>query len=313
MSRVELYAGLKGALRSAFRKEERWRTTVSLIGNIGLLVSIAKISQAALSPLECMTQLEAYLWVSFFGVATLFVGWATLASKVRVDVATGKSQIDVRNSGLQIQHQMAEVVRYCADAGSRGEPIDFDRQLRRIADMLKEYLRVRLGARGYAITVKKVDGDRLKTIFRDGTQDPDARATGDDIPMVESCIYTRFKSDRQEAQKSVLIQDVKRLEVDHREFQQRADKAKFRSVIGFPLRGPVVNAPKGADLGPLKCANLFGFLSVDSPEPNAFDELYLAGDNSRNDAINRIPEPDMDLFYGLADSIATLVMLSSRT
>lgn len=59
-------------------------------------------------------------------------------------------------------------------------------------------------------------------------------------------------------------------------------------------------------------AQLIGFLSIDSGQPNRFDGLFVAPDDGmerRNDGTDVQALPDVEVFYGLADSIATIVVL----
>jgi len=306
------YSGLKGLFISTFRRGAALGSFVALGGYVGLALTATDIFFRVTSVQQPLDRFRLYLWISYFTVLLLFVGWATLGSKLRVDLADVLSQIRVRDQGLHLQHMMAETVRACADLRRRREIINYENQLRRIADLLKKYLAARLPGFEFSVTVKRVEGDHLKVIFRDGGQDPALRAPGNDIPLRGSCIFDRFQSEQKEPHKRVVVRDVQLLEDQHKDFKARAEKAKFRSVIGFPLRNPV-HIADGADLGPLKCASIFGFLSVDSPKPNAFDGLFSSPNKNapqRNDGNDRTDLADMDLFFGLADSIATLVMLS---
>lgn len=306
--------GLKGLLTRAFRKGAALGTVGALIGYIGIVLTATDLYLRLTSGAEPLERFHWYLWVSYFSVVLLFVGWATLGSKLRVELADMLKQVSVRDEGIRLQHMMAEVVRAAAHLRNTGQAIDYQQHLSRIGDLLKGYLRARLSGTEYSITVKLADGDRLKMIFRDSAQDAHLRAEGNDIPIKGSCIFTTFQSDEKVAQKRVLVRDVDLLDSRDHDFMTRAKKAKFRSVIGFPLRNPV-QVIDGQDLGPLKCASIFGFISIDSPATHAFDGLFsrpAPGVPERNDGTDRTDLPDMDLFFGVADAVATLVVLSRR-
>jgi len=315
MARQREYYGVRGLIASAFRKEALPGTVAVAFGYLGLILTATDLFSRLFS--ANLDGLRFYLWVSYTTVALLFVGWATLSTKLRVDLADARRQVSVRDEGLHVQHQMVEVVRACVGLKESGKPIVYQEQLLRIGELLKTYLRKRLPSQEFAVTIKVVDkredGDRLKAIFRDGAQDPTRRLPGNDISLSASCIFSRFKSEPNEPQKSVLIRDVGRLEDERdRDFRARAEKAGFQSVIGFPLRNPV-GLTEGTDFGVLKCASIFGFLSIDSPLVAAFDELFSSpesGPDERNYGSDRTALADMDLFYGIADAVATLVMLS---
>ncbi len=305
---------MKALLASAFRPGATLGTLGVAFGYVGLALTATDIFFRVTSGEQPLARFEFYLWISYFSVLLLFVGWATLGSKLRVNLADLLTQVSVRDKGLHLQHMMAEAVRACADLTRQGKTIDYEGQLRRVGDLLKKYLAARLPGYEFSVTVKRVEGDRLRAIFRDGGQDPAKRAPGNDVALRASCIFDRFQSADKEPHKRVLVRDVLLLEDQHKEFKSRAEKAGFRSVIGFPLRNPV-HLSEGVDPDPVKCASIFGFLSLDCSKPNAFDGLFsipAKGEPERNDGNDRTDLPDMDLFFGLADSIATLVMLSRQ-
>jgi hypothetical protein len=216
----------------------------------------------------------------------------------------------------RIQHEMAEAVRRCAAAPERYRAAD---ELRRIITLLSEYLRKRLGEAPYAITIKRVrqsaEDRRLVMVFRDGGQQLDVRAKGDNIPLTESPIYMRF-STATRTKRLVFIGDTTQMPALEDSFRSRAQSCGYRTVIGFPLRLPALvglepeqPSPQGIEFN---LSSVMGFLSVDVPEVGALEGLLKEpgkGTSLRDD--DREPRDDLDLFYGLADSIATILMLTS--
>jgi hypothetical protein len=68
-------------------------------------------------------------------------------------------------------------------------------------------------------------------------------------------------------------------------------------------------------LGPLKSTKFFGFLSIDSSQPKAFDILFRGPAEKsewQNEGENLTLGMDEDLYYGIADSAATILMLSEN-
>lgn len=302
-------------LRSLIRFPDVITHGLTFLGAIGGVVTAADLYLKWVGLASPLDEFRWYLWISFSAVLLLFAGWATLAKKVYGDFSRLTRQLGTRDDGIRLQHEMAEVVRACADAKNRGQSIDFQARLERVGTMIKQYLAHRLPGKKFFITVKLFKNGRLYAVFRDAEQDRGARKPGDDIPPGESCIYMRFRRDP-EPSKQVLVRDVSKLDNRDAEFLKRAKHCGFQAVIGFPLRNPG-QLSDGAALAPLKLASLMGFLSIDSPTVGAFDGLFkeLGTDRSsdlRNDGSDLEPLDDMNLFWGLADSIATIAVLDGH-
>jgi hypothetical protein len=91
------------------------------------------------------------------------------------------------------------------------------------------------------------------------------------------------------------------------DFKDRAWERGYRSTIAFPLRLPVIKATS-----PNKYSDLVGFLSMDSPQPAAFDPLFRPVEPNAefgNQGESMKPLAEVELFYGIADSVATILML----
>jgi hypothetical protein len=236
-----------------------------------------------------------------------------LRKTIRVRIEAQKA-IKIRELGIQLQHQIAEVVRTSVGLRKDGKRFDCKTDLRRIGELVNKYLRQRLGEDDYAITVKHIKDSRLRTIFRDSGQHEDVRKLGDDIAYKDSYVFSSFQAQTDNPTKFVLVRDVQLLDERDHAFKDRATNCGFRSVVGFPLRSPILPDENGEE-GELKCAKLLGFISIDSGRPDAFDALFdqpqATGEAQRNDGGDLSPLPDTELFYGLADSIATIIVLNS--
>ena len=261
---------------------------------------------------------QVFLWVSFISVTVSSSLWMVLYSTVRQDLGHSRRRARLGAQASKIQHEMAEAVRRCA-AGAKSYDISED--LRHVMALLSEHLRKRLGEAPYAITIKQTEprSGRLRKVFRDGSQKLGVRAAGDDIKLEESPIYARFaKASR--AKKMVYTGNTDQIPILEESFRVRAQTCGYRTVIGFPLRFPVIlETETGAVPGSsdeVNFANLMGFFSIDAPRPGAFEGLLKRpkgapreGTVLRDD--DREPQDDLDVFYGLADSIATILMLTS--
>lgn len=270
-----------------------------------------------------------YLWASFYTLVGLIALTMVVFKKVHTDLreaqvqredaderteqtkAAGLAVLALRDEAIVLQHKMAEEVRKCA-RDPKVYKYQADLQMM-LGELLRNFLRRRLGDGKYAVTIKVFEPGstppgRLKCIFRDMGQQVEVRNCGDDLLPQESHVYASFTAQTSSPARFVLVRDVAQLAANDHVFKERAAKSGFRSIVAFPLRRPVAGMQEEG----LHTAQLLGFLSIDTPEPNRFDGLFVAptdGNERRNDGVGVQAFPDVDVFYGLADSIATIVML----
>jgi len=308
------YPGVRAWIKSLLKPARLPRTIFNALG----------IAGAALTALDLTSRVAAwaikteggrfqwYLWISFVIVAGMPVLWLVLYSTVRHDLRKSWERVELGKRASRIQHEMSEAVRRCA-ADPRTYNVGED--LNRVMSILLEYLRMRLGDAPYAITVKRIEPGRgrLVRVFRDGGQRLDRRSKGDDVSFEDSPVYMRFLKASPE-KRVTFIGDTDQVPILEDSFRDRARACGYRTVIGFPLRLPVELEP-AIDSGPahdVKFANLLGFFSIDAPHVGAFEGLLLPpGRGTVNRDDDREPRNDLDIFYGLADSVATILMLTS--
>jgi hypothetical protein len=310
---------MRGLRRWAARLfgRDRWvETVLSALGIAGGIVTAGDIYTRAAEWLtkEPMQQLRWYLW------ATLGTTWVILPMSlvlyraVHRDLWREEANVEVRERAIKLQHLMAEIVRRCAELRQN---FKCQEGLHVVGSETVDLLRMRLGGERYSITVKQADlrTNKLEAIFRDSLQDEDRRVW-DSIKLSESVVYERFREETAHARKTVLIRDTERLPSSEIKYRERAKSCGYRTVVAFPLRDPLILPIKdGRSPDAIKCANLIGFLSIDAPEPDAFAGLFQdfhrpkGGPPQREDGEDLAPRGDIDFFYGLADAIATILVL----
>lgn len=241
--------------------------------------------------------LSAYLWTSL--AAIMILGLTAAWYHHRLGVRVG--ELRVREAAIQLQHLLAEEVRRCAADPRKYEWKSFETASHRI----REFLALRLPGVQCSITVKKVEGSRLRAVFRDPDQDLAQRLSSNDLPLTDSHVYRSFRVYSRGQKRWVYIRDTDNVPPADRAYSERARTCGFRSVIAFPLREPVKMT--GADV-----AGLRGFWSLDADDANAFIDLFRADRLRRhgdNDGKGLMPRADIQAFYGVADCIATILML----
>lgn len=176
-----------------------------------------------------------------------------------------------------------------------------------LLNRVAEELRHMLGVERVAATVKLLEGQATDRKIRAVLRVNHARG----VTRVEvtksskSYVMDRFEhSDQSERQVYVgdietlpdqegLSQDVRK---SLREYVEYGKGCGFRSVLAFPLRTPALQGNKVTSM-----RSVIGFLSFDCATPCAFSPLV---EDLREDGT-----PSLDFFYGLADGLATLVLL----
>lgn len=302
--------------------EDRWIDSIwNVVGTVGLWFGLNDASARFVHWLELplMSQLRWYLWATFLVTLLVWPAWVVLFRSVRAgrsELVEAESRVEIRERTIdtqhrmiRLQHRMSEEVRRAAELR---QGFDCRQGLHAIGTELIAILRQRLGGEGYAVTVKHANlpGQKLESIFRDGGQDLNKRRVWDSTPLVDSVVYQRFEQPGM--RRYVLIRDTDR--VSELKYRQRAKDCGYRSVIAFPLREPMIIPENGGADGPgaPTYANLIGFLAVDAPGVGGFDGLFrppTAGAQRREDGEDLDPCQDMDFFYGLADALATILVL----
>jgi hypothetical protein len=247
-------------------------------------------------------------WVFLYRLLRREVAAVTRAQSLAHQAAT------LGRSAGEIQHHMAEAVRRCASDSSN---YALERDLGRVMTELAQYLKTRLGERNYAITIKRtVEGTgKLHKVYRDTGQDLGSRCKWDLIALDDSPVYSRFKKAAL-AKKIVFIGDTSKMPANEDAFRERARSCNYQTVIAFPVRLPApmttAGGPALPGTGEFNVAKLLGFFSIDSADVGAFEGLLkpsASGNATRDD--DREPQDDLDVFYGIADSLATILVLTS--
>ena len=247
--------------------------------------------------------LSSYIWTS--SGAIVILGLIAAWYHHRLGIRVG--EVRVREAAIRLQHSIAEEVRRCAADPSKYQWAAFESASHKI----KEFLAQRLPGVECSITVKKIEGTRLRAVFRDEEQDVTRRCAGDDLPLTESHVYRSFRAYPRGEKRWVYVRDTENVPPADRSYSERAKACGFRSVVAFPLREPVQLSRPGAPAG-IDVAGLRGFWSLDVDEPDAFVDLFRA-DRLRkhrdNDGKGLGPRADIQAFYGIADCMATILML----
>lgn len=281
------------------------------IGATGIVgVPLTVLGLAGFVTQDSMRVFAWYLWVSL-GVqvvtlaAILVVVRATL--RVRSQARAGQRTIATRERAIQLLHLTAEEVRRCSVLGG----IDCQERLQSLLGAsLASYLQARLdGTANFSITVKCIGGDCLSDVFRDAQQRGRPFSLRDSLD--DNYVFRTFKNGGP-GTRYVLVRDTGKVPPEYEEFRRRAQMRNYRSMIAFPLNLPF-EAPDDGQYFAL----LVGFLGIDSPEPNAFDGLFEtpAGPEQNRDNYGRDAKPlsDIELFYGIADSLATILGLNQAS
>jgi hypothetical protein len=269
--------------------------------------------------------LEPYLWTSLVWQALVTGGIVVIIrvlSRLRTEEALWQAErtklestVSRRDAGLELMHRMAEEVRRCA---AETRPVDCQERLQSLLGAeLRAYVEARLPAgTTVALTVKCIgtsnDGvKRLKDIFRDNKQDPRHRPSGGEEPLEENYIYQSFDKAGIQNSKWVMVRDTEKMDPQHRRFRDRARERQYRSALAFPL-----NLPNMAGRGSTQLTPMVGFLGLDAPVPFAFDDFFHlkpgASKVEGNNGEDLQAKKEMNLFFGMADSMATIVYLNRR-
>jgi hypothetical protein len=281
-------------------------TTVAFLTAFGI---VFKTSEFVAALTQDQPQFLSYVWVTFLS-STLFIATTMLLLQRLLrrheEIAKLGSQ---RDRAMRLQHQMAEAVRVAA-AGKEGELVKtcVDRVL---GGELTEYLKARLGGSEFHCTIKRISGQRegggylLNDEFRDDGQNGTTRPRDTVEKAEENYIYGRFKRAGINDSKQIYIPEVAASNSGDA-LIERARQRGYRAILVFPLNLP--DKSSGLD-------RLVGFVGIDSPTPHAFDgffEFSGKGDSAASiagvDGIYR-PREELHLLYGLADAIATILML----
>jgi hypothetical protein len=250
----------------------------------------------------------SYVWTTFI-VSCLFIAATSILLQRLLRRHEDIGKLNARlDRAVVIHHHMAETVRIAA---AKGDTLDLSACLDRVLGQeLREYLKDRLGNYKIHCTVKRIlppvsGGFQLIDVFRDSEQSVSSRPPGVPESADDNYIYSLFKNASINDAKQIYIPDVNSAGI-WKTLSERAHSRGYKSVLAFPLNLPV---------GPPRLDRTVGFLGLDSPEPHAFDKLF---DSSRKrGAADSVAGPDgvykpleeLNFLYGLADSVATILML----
>jgi hypothetical protein len=285
------------------------RLPAFILGVVGFGIAVGElwhlyhfITDVAGSSGDPIHTLASYVWTSF---GTLIIlGWIATWYYHRLGIRVG--ELRVREAAIQLQHKLAEEVRRCAADPQRYEWADFELA----SGQIKQFLAQRLPGVGCSITIKMIEGAQLRAVFRDCEQDRTQRSVGNLLPLHDSHVYRSFRAIPRGQKRWVYVRDTEN--VADRSYAERAKACGFRSVAAFPLREPVEHLESPTPHMGIDVAGLLGFWSLDANEPDAFIDLFRADRLKRhhdNDGKGLEPRADIQAFYGIADCIATILML----
>ncbi|MCE9543985.1 MAG: hypothetical protein K8T25_00445 [Planctomycetia bacterium] len=284
---------------------------ISLVSAIGAFVGLIELE--AKWQLATQSQFHFYLWLTFVS-SVLFVAFtlALLQHAWRMSLRVRKEQ-ELFNRATKLQHHMIEQVRQAtADGSGYSMRTGLENVL---GAQLVEYLRLVSGLQEFHVTVKTISpkadgsGHQLTDNFRDKEQSPLMRPLGQCEGLSENYIYHRFKNATLADSRQIYVCDTE-LDPVHLTLRERAHTRGYRSVIAFPLNVPA--SPQPTSLQVFGLTGLIGFLGLDSPQPHAFDSLCSPKKTDTTDASVHSKTHNLDLFYGLADSVATIAMTLSH-
>lgn len=293
----------------------------TIIGAIGAYTAVTGLVVKIAEKYEAQPELVVYLSATYSATMLLFLGWVLVYRKVQVVLARTRQEVGQIS---KIHHKMAEIVRSAAINRAGGGL----KELQKLTDVftllqgdLPTYLDVKFGRKDISVTVKYAVGGnageppKLRALFR-RIANRDRHNRLDEMNLEDSVVFARFQSADRSVQR-IIICDTKKLNTDaagvsaddkkrNEAYRIYAKDCGFRSVLAFPLR-----APKQEGGGDLKVNAFRGFISLDCPAPDAFEPIFgvpMFGPGDNNGSHYRDTE-ELNFFFGLADSLATLAML----
>jgi len=293
----------------------------AFIGYVGLAVGITKIVREMTQAWPGHQEFRFYLYISYFVSTFLVASLIVLARQIWHHLYDSNDQ---RAVTMGIQHRLAEVVRrYASVAMNRPATaqrlLNDDIELHEVFGSVMKFLQKRLNRTDIVIAVKYIRGPKedrvIDAVIRHPPQDGTSLRS-QSLKADASVVYMHFLEGNRQVQR-VIIEDVMNLDTEavageaqasrHEAYKLYAKKCKFRSVLAFPLRQPKPLT------GELEASGIIGFLSFDCPDPNAFDELFLrTSAKPTNDGRHLKDSTDLQFFFGLADSLATLAVLGAK-
>jgi hypothetical protein len=315
-------------------------TVCSLIGYISVAVSLTTLVRWVTESWPGHIEFIVYIFVTYAATVMLFAAWIAVARSVHYRVKGVGEQIDLM---AEAQHKLAEVVRRHAVSAESRVQLDQDTALRdTFSSKILPYLAKKLGRQDITAAVKyagrsmpAVDAApgaprtprQLTAVFRY----PSVEGRSSQRPQMmdgdESFVYWSFcETDRRK--QWVVIRDTEKLaggesvsvdisDRNHR-YKLHATKCGFRSVIAFPLREPeALGAGTAAAPVKIRVSNILGFLSFDCPDPDGFDPLFAPMSRKERKAMDNEgtklkATKELEFFYGLADTLATLAVLGDK-
>jgi hypothetical protein len=294
-----------------------------LIGTCDAIGSLAGVLNS-----DKAVAFRTYLWTSLIiqtvvvaSVVVIFRGLGALRARDAQAKAASlalKDEVATREDGLHLLHRMAETVRCCAVANDVQTYKElFDATL---GHSLCQYLAKRIHSGDkVSMTVKMIARDKsgnreLVDVFRDSEQHKTHRPMGSE-KLEENYVFRSLDARNPDHSGWVMIRDVEKMDPQYRKCRDRARNRQYKSFLAFPLNRPNMDQDQG-DPDSANLTPLIGFLGLDAPIVGAFDNLFTFKDTTvpvepSNTGDDRKASEDMHLFYGLADSIATIVHLNS--
>lgn len=296
-------------------------TVGAFVGALGLYFAASELYRNLGNQLEVSpdTKLVSYLLWTYATSALAFAGWFSVYRKVQLVLDRERHQ---RALMARIHHEVAEMVRSAAighHAGGLEKLQEFTPVPTLLHGDLPRYLESKFGRKDISITVKyAVPGEdgrmKLKALFRRCCHNEHSRRA--EMELDDSVVFHKFKQAGRVLQR-IIICDTKALSTDpvigeedklrNERYRAYGKSCGFRSVLAFPLRSPKTS--EDPDLGEI--STIRGFVSFDCPEPDAFEPLFAVPLFSArdNDGGHCGDTQDLNFFFGLADSLATLALL----
>jgi hypothetical protein len=270
--------------------------------------------------------IEAFVWSTFavnFAIYGVLCTIFTYVEGVKARAAAFEQELRASSKlvadhgrlaalGCELNHRMIEEVRVCADTSDPSMTYDCQSSLQfPLGTGFRDWLRLRLGQdRAFFITVKAVIPGKktITAVFRDSAQPKGTRPPLEVEPLDDSHIFHRMRSSREPW---VLVRDTEQVQNHHTggNFRARASARGYRSTVTIPVRGPGLKSDSAS------ASQLLGFLSIDCPEPNAFDDLFelCAGCSSASVYGEGFkPKPGFDMFLALADAMACILLVTKQ-
>jgi hypothetical protein len=291
-----------------------------LIGDALRIAAVVAIEAVGETVLKAYVEHDVWVAVGLClcAATALFVPYqfrvAHKARQADEKVRTALAAVHTRDGGLELLHKAAEAIRravigHALTPGGSYTRDNFQDDVRKLLETrLREYLHERLGRDvEYAVTIKWIEGDELTAVFRDSKQPP-PRADALPEKLAGNYFYERLSrgAHNRASLRCLVVHDTQASEIDE-PLRSRGHAHGYRSCLAVPLNLP--EEGKG-----LAGFGLVGFLSIDAPKSFIFQDLFEKEDPRKElgcEGQNHRPKAELNLLYGLADTVAAIYLLAN--